>query len=75
MLLSELIKKLQAVKKKEGDIQVVYTRMSDYGVFDDSDFDVKKAVPVKGAAGKWMLSSWPSGFEVETEKVLHFAGN
>ena len=75
MRISELIKALDRHKQAHGNLEVVYTRYSDYGVMTEEEITVQDAVPVKGSAGKWMMRSYPENFPVETAKVLHFRGN
>ena len=74
MLLSELIKVLQQHKKTLGDVEVVYSRYSDYGVLDADEINVVEAVPVPGAAGEWRMRMWAgrSGVPVRSQKCVHF---
>jgi len=79
MTLRELIKDLQRLEALHGDITVVYTRCSDFGVMEPDDYGILKAHPVRGAAGKWMMRAadinWGPNLAVDTEEVLHFVGN
>lgn len=75
MTISELIKDLQRLKKAHGDVTVVYSRYSDYGVMTPEEYCITKASPVKGSARKWMMRNYSNGCSVETEEVLYFIGN
>jgi hypothetical protein len=77
MTLRELIKDLQRLQKLHGDITVVYSRYSDYGVMTPDEYCIMKASPVRGAAGKWMMrdSGLGRNCPVDTEEVLYFVGN
>lgn len=69
--ISELIKILQKIKRKEGDLDCLTTRYSDYMSLTADEISVKEAVK----CAEWyerVHSSMPPG---SGKKCLHFEGN
>lgn len=77
MVISELVKHLNKLKRKHGDLTVICTRCSDYTTVDLDEVTVVNAVPsLRGA--EWITRTHPSmspGEKAQWQEYVHFEGN